>query len=219
MKFQDPIELFLPGARKPIISIRTTLSDQFIFSHILWPIFNSLPNAENYVLRIKLPNIKSLIRIRSHTSDIDCFSQVFINKEYDFPLNIKKPGLIIDGGANVGYASLFFANKFPDATIIAVEPEESNYRILKQNTAHHKRIKTVKAGIWNRTTNLRIKDPGLGKWGFMVEEISQKAPGSIRAVTIGDILKKSGYKEIDILKLDIEGAEKEVFSEQLQRMA
>ena len=46
----------------------------------------------------------------------------------------------------------------------------------------------------------------------MVEEVTDSEEFSFKAVTIGKILKRSGYKEIDILKLDIEGSEKEVFS-------
>ena len=149
--------------------------------------------------------------IRKSTSDWKAFKQVFIAKEYDFPIKAE-PQLIIDGGANVGYASLFFANKFPRAEIIAIEPEESNFAILKRNTVKHKQITAIKAGLWHKKAYLKIADTGLGKWGFMVEETGPDNY-DIQAITIDEILRQSGKKEIDILKLDIEGAEKELFSE------
>lgn len=43
-----------------------------------------------------------------------------------------KPKLIIDGGANVGYASVWFANKFPKAKIFAVESEDENLKNPKK---------------------------------------------------------------------------------------
>jgi hypothetical protein len=47
----------------------------------------------------------------------------------------------------------------------------------------------------------------------MVEEVASIQEESFEAVTIGELLKNSGYEKIDILKLDIEGAEKEIFSD------
>src|SRR5690349_22538922 len=61
--------------------------------------------------------------IRNHTSDVQAFEQIFLAEDYNFALTNVSPRLIVDAGANVGYASIYFANKFPNATILAVEPE------------------------------------------------------------------------------------------------
>lgn len=55
-------------------------------------------------------------------------------------------------------------------------------------------------------------DNGYGKWGFVTEEVSSSGKGIIKAITIDDVLKKSGCNQIDMLKLDVESAEKEIFS-------
>ena len=148
--------------------------------------------------------------IRNSTSDWKAFKQVFILKEYDFSVGCE-PKFIIDGGANVGYASLFFADKFPQAEIFAIEPEESNFEILKKNTVSHKQIKAIKAGLWYKKAYLKVADTDFGKWGFMTKEAGPD-DYDIQAITINEILKQSGREEIDILKLDIEGAERELFS-------
>jgi FkbM family methyltransferase len=163
------------------------------------------------VTDISIPDIKYLVKVRTKTSDILVLRQIFINKDYDIPLAVK-PQLIIDAGANVGYAAIYFANQYPEAKIIAIEPEEYNYQMLKENTANYPNIKLVKAGIWNKDTWLKISNPESGNWQFMVEEIEAGDENAIKAVTIGEILKTSGFPVIDILKMDIEGAEKEVFS-------
>lgn len=149
--------------------------------------------------------------IRKNTSDWKAFKQIFISRDYDFPIDID-PKLIIDGGANVGYASLFFADKFPKAEIFAVEPEESNFEVLKKNTARFSQIKPIKAGLWHKNAYIKVLDVGQSKWGFMIEESSPDGC-DVQTITIDQILKQSKYDEIGILKLDIEGAEKELFSE------
>lgn len=171
-----------------------------------------LENIRNYFRRKIICHIPEYgqLTMRKNTSDESVFWQVFVDKEYDFPFDIK-PKLIIDGGANIGCATLWFKKKFPEATIIAVEPEESNFKILKENVGGIPAVKLVQAGIWNKNTNLKIKDVGLGKWGFETEEANASDKNFFPAVTIDKLLVDSGFSEIDILKLDIEGSEKEVF--------
>jgi FkbM family methyltransferase len=152
--------------------------------------------------------------IRKNTSDEAVFQKIFLNKEYNLPIKIE-PELIIDGGANVGYASIWFANKFPKAEIIAIEPENSNFNVLKKNTCNFPNIKLIKAGIWDKNTNLKINRSHFnwsGKWDFYVKACKKKSKNTVKSITINQILKKSKHGEIDILKLDIEGAEKEIFS-------
>ncbi|MEA3329321.1 MAG: FkbM family methyltransferase [Nanoarchaeota archaeon] len=160
---------------------------------------------------IRYYSFQNKIVFRKGTSDADVFRQVFIEKEYKLPVKIN-PKLIIDCGANVGYSSLWFAKKFPTAEIIAVEPEESNYKLLQENTKLCKNIKTIKAGIWCKRIFLKIVNLSSGKWGFQTKEVNKNQKHDIQAITIKDILKKADTKKIDILKLDIEGAEKELFS-------
>lgn len=162
-------------------------------------------------VQVSIPGILHPIKIRAKTSDINVFEQIFVSEDYNFPTSIK-PELIIDAGANVGYASVFFANKFRDAHIIAVEPEKSNIELLIENTSYYPNIEVIESAIWDENTYLKIKDVGLDKWGFMVEKAQPDDPISFRAITIQELLAKSGYEKIDILKLDIEGSEKEIFS-------
>lgn len=155
------------------------------------------------------------IVFRKNTSDTDVFRQVFVENEYILPIKIN-PKFIIDGGANVGYASLWFAENFPKAKIIAIEPEKSNYNILKQNIKLYKNIESIQAGLWHKSTYLRIVNTELGKWGSKTVEVDSFNKHDIQAITINNILNNSNFNKIDILKLDIEGSEKEVFSKNLE---
>jgi FkbM family methyltransferase len=160
---------------------------------------------------VKLPEVNKDICVRINTTDPVVFQQIFQHREYELPSLSFTPKFIIDGGANVGYASIFFANTYPNAKIVAIEPERTNFEVLKYNTKSYEQVEIIKSGLWHKNTHLKVKDIGLGKWGAIVEETDSLDPDGFRAITISSILESSKMDEIDILKLDIEGAEKELF--------
>ena len=151
---------------------------------------------------------------RFGTTDAAVLEHVLIDKEYDIDYGSMHPRLIIDSGANVGYASVFFARKFPDADIYSVEPGDSNFKVLQRNTSRYPRVRPLKKGLWHTSGTLRIVDSGQGEWAFMTKEAGTglSKERTVEAITIDDIVRLSGHDTIDILKLDIEGAEKELFT-------
>jgi FkbM family methyltransferase len=156
--------------------------------------------------------------MRLNTSDFPTFDQVFIQQEYDFDIS-RAPKVIVDAGANIGLASIYFANKYPDAKIIAIEPEQSNFKLLEMNVSPYPNVIPVQAALWNKNEDINLIDPGLGKWGFMTEiknasdELSSNACHTVEAMTIDKIMQNFNLEKIDILKIDIEGAEREVFND------
>ncbi len=164
------------------------------------------------VKEFQLADVPHKIYARMDTSDPYVLNDIFQRREYQLPELSFAPRFIIDCGANSGYASIWFANVYPRARIIAIEPEKSNFEILEYNIRSYPQIQSIQSGIWNKNTNLEIRDVGRGKWGMMVTELDEPTATSFKAVTIQSILEQSGFDEIDILKIDIEGAEKEVFA-------
>lgn len=152
---------------------------------------------------------KNLV-IRKNSTDFLVFKTVFITNRLKLPKNIK-PRLIIDAGAYTGLTSLFFSRKYPKARIIAVEPDEENFQILEKNTETVKKITPLQAGVWNKITKMRNKKRKTGEWGNTTTEAHIKKPNDIEALTINKILKIIDRHRIDILKIDIEGAEKQLF--------
>ncbi len=169
-------------------------------------------------LKLKKHHLKHPIHLRIPSSDVPTYRQVFIDKEYAFQVE-KAPEVIIDAGANIGLASVYFANKYPGAKIIAIEPEQSNFDLLKQNTSPYPNIIPVQAALWNRNEEINLVDPGLGKWGFMTDGKPASGAASdnvchpVKAMTVDRIIQDYGLGRVNILKVDIEGAEKEVFSD------
>lgn len=149
--------------------------------------------------------------LRENTTDIMVFRDIFVLKEFDLHDRIE-PKLIIDGGAYAGYSSLYFHSRYPNAKIISVEPEDSNFQILEKNTQNITNIKRIKAGLWHKDCYLKTINRGNGQWGFMTEEADALSEGCTKGVTLNILLKESGFDRIGLLKLDIEGAEQEIFS-------
>ncbi len=168
-----------------------------------------LLNTSKRKIVFRLQGYKHPIYLRAGSSDRRVFQQVFMAKQYDIEI-ADPPELIIDAGANVGLSSIFFAREYPDAHIIAVEPEASNYELLSINASYYPNINPIQAAIWYRNTPLEIPNPGDAFWAFQVREATNSEAGTVRAITIPDLLIDSCDKKI-LLKLDIEGAEKEIF--------
>jgi FkbM family methyltransferase len=101
-------------------------------------------------------------------------------------------------------------NKYPDAKIICIEPDPENFEMLQKNVAPYSDVYCENCGIWSKNTKLKVYDKfNLGKWGMVVEEDNEN--GNIPAMSINGILEKYNISQVDMLKLDIEGSEKEVF--------
>ena len=150
------------------------------------------------------------VYLRLRTSDVSIFRTVLRDSEYDLGLDIS-PRVIVDVGANIGMASIFFAIKYPKARIIAIEPEESNFNLLVKNTRPYRNITAIRAALWNSDGEVSIGLPApdsYEKWGF---QTGIPGEGKARAVTMQTLLDELGVETIDLLKIDIEGAEKEVF--------
>lgn len=157
------------------------------------------------------PGVRHPIRLRVRTSDVYTYEQVLLQGEYAFEFPFS-PKTIIDAGANVGMASIYFACRFPEARIVAVEPEASNFAQLARNVQPYRMVTPVHAALWNRDDEISVCAPGHAtgtsrKWGF----VTQEGPGAkVRAITLPTLMKEMQMPSVDVLKMDIEGAEKEV---------
>ena len=166
-------------------------------------------SAEEYEVKWKGRHF----HIRKHSTDFQVFRSVIVFGQYNISrINNNNVKTIVDLGSNIGFSVLHFKAKFPDAHIIAVEPEKHNYDHLVKNVSHHKNIDCLQNAIWYSKKNLGIFDSGLGEYGFRVVEGNQKLVGNVDAITMDDIIARYNLKTIDILKIDIEGAEKDLFT-------
>ena len=143
---------------------------------------------------------------RPDTTDENVMQNIFQYEEYLLPIEDFQPKLILDCGGNIGCAAVYFANKYPEAQIYSVEPEKNNFKVLTFNTCMYDNIRAVNSALWDKETFVKVEDQN-----FMTVETSEDDTAAMKSTTISKILKDSGFEEIDILKMDIVSAEKEVF--------
>lgn len=159
---------------------------------------------------IRIPRRKITIELRDNTKDLETFGEIFLHNIYDIHLPIK-PLTIVDAGANTGLATVFFRTKYKDAKIVTIEIEKSNVEMIKKNTANLPNIQIVEAALFNKNAFFKIIDPYNATNSFQITEVAENEPYDIKSVTLDGILLDNNWDTIDILKVDIEGAEKQLF--------
>jgi FkbM family methyltransferase len=125
--------------------------------------------------------------------------------------------LIIDAGANIGAASVYFAAMFPRARIVAIEPVKENFELLQLNTRDLD-VHAIHGALAVRPGHMEVVDPGAGFWAFRTGALANEASeGSVQAVALNEIYAEHGEGCFPLLaKIDIEGAEADLFSDRLE---
>jgi len=152
------------------------------------------------------------IYVRTNTPDLDVAISSLFYKEYE-NIRCSNPKWIIDAGANIGTSAIYFAIKYPNARILAVEPEESNFEMLLKNTGNYGNIIAINAAILGVTGKRFIQNRFTGHWGYTISDTHNKTESTgqeIDCVTVGSLMEKYSIDKIDLLKMDIEGGEKDV---------
>lgn len=158
-------------------------------------------------LTIRPRDVRTPIHLRTRTTDVSVYNSVLLGNEYDVSLPFG-PQTIVDAGANCGMATLYFANKYPEAKIIAVEPEPSNYAALLKNTRSYPNVVPVQAALWNCDCQLCLdQKASCDKDAFRMST----AGAGVRGITIRSLMRETGIEAIDLFKIDVEGAEFELF--------
>jgi FkbM family methyltransferase len=164
----------------------------------------------SHLIALRLPGLVHPLWVRPGTSDALTFDEVFVAREYELPLTDFSPRHILDLGANVGYASVRFAARWPQARILAVEPERENLMLLKRNTGGYRAIEAVQAAVWSRAGELAVANPEGDANAFRMTEATNGAGEKVPAYTLAQLIDRLGCERLDLLKMDVEGAEIEI---------
>jgi FkbM family methyltransferase len=180
----------------------------------VWKALEAKLRGRPVEVRVRPPGLSFAVTLRMRTSDLWTYDQIFREREYDVALPAA-PTAIVDAGANIGLASVYFAHRFPDARIVALEPEPANFAMLERNVAPYPQVRPVRAALWRERGTVELTDPGGGAWGFQVRPVVTPgvSPGVAPALTVADVMDSFGLPAVDILKIDVEGAEKEIFDD------
>lgn len=145
--------------------------------------------------------------------------EVFLLGDYHFKSSLSKP-LIIDCGGNIGLTALYFKWLYPNARLTVFEPAPENIRLLKKNLERNgiKDVRVVEAAVSDKPGTIQFwvnkARPGGSTSTREVYETKSRNGGKyaeydVPAVLLSDYIDK----EVDLLKIDIEGAEGQVIQD------
>jgi FkbM family methyltransferase len=130
-----------------------------------------------------------------------------ISRTYHQALEAGRTPVIIDAGANIGGASIWFSSKFPQARVLAVEPEPANAELCRLNT-DGRNVQVFEAAVGAKPGTVALTNTGQA-WG-----VQTARGGNIPILTVADLLSTVSCPQLLIAKIDIEGFEADLFSEE-----
>lgn len=137
------------------------------------------------------------------------YRELFEKNIYEFKSSTPNP-IILDCGANMGVSVLYFSKHYPNATIHAFEPDQTVLPFLEKNIIFQEltNVTLHKKAVWINDEELTFySDSNMG--GRIGIEYQNQTPIKVQAVRLRNLIDKP----IDMLKLDIEGAEYEVLKD------
>lgn len=148
----------------------------------------------------------------SDTSQLEVVRDVFVEEEYRLPSDDEPVRTIVDLGGHAGVSVLWFRALYPDAEIFAVEPHPETFRRLQANVGHLPRVHLVQAAVWS-TDGPRALFASDQSWAAsLISQPTLHHAGQVTCRRLDGLLVELGVESIDVLKVDIEGAEHEVLS-------
>jgi FkbM family methyltransferase len=197
-----------------------------------WPLVRLAPRGRE---RIRLATVVALVlagrrlgrrprarslKLRAHgvavrfrvagLGDLLALREVFASRDYELDLP-RAPTTVVDLGANIGAASVYFATRWPDARILALEPDPDTFKRLARNTEAFPAITAERLAVAGSAGTLRIRPSA---WGDSLTSTTLGGAGegrAVEAVTLDGLVERCGG-QIDLLKFDVEGMELEVLS-------
>jgi FkbM family methyltransferase len=159
------------------------------------------------------------IYLRTHSTDVLVARTIFFEEEYREPLEHLpvEPTYIMDIGANVGYGSRYFFHRFPNSKIFFVEPDFKNFSVAILNLSEEilaGQCRGLNAAVWTEDCLVSIETEGRGEWFFRCHPSPPDQDG-LAAYSLASLIAKAGFPRVDLLKIDIEGTEEELFREDM----
>ncbi len=160
------------------------------------------------------------VRLRARTSDFRVFRKIAVQGEY--ALDARRMAaidrrigtarargrmpLILDAGGNIGLFSQMAARRWPQATVVCIEPVAGNLEMARANCAGLPNVSFRRAAVWSAPGRVTLEDPDAREGAFAFRAADE---GAVEAVTLDALLDALPDAELVLLKMDIEGAEKE----------
>jgi len=162
--------------------------------------------------------LRNGVRIELPQQSFNVFKEIVMDDCYlkGLPEKPQEPSLtILDIGANVGCFSLFMASKYPEARIFAFEPMAKNFEMLKKNAGINasKQLSCISKAVFGHSGTLKLQyipqedfptRASVFKYQSFWDSID------VPCISLSDIFQQNDIRQVDLLKLDCEGAEYDI---------
>jgi FkbM family methyltransferase len=168
---------------------------------IFWPVI------------IRYNNQKVIVYLTSG-ADISTIQEVFWLEEYKLPANFPTPATILDLGANTGFTAVYFSVKYPQAKIVAVEPDPQTFKCLLKNTSAHPNITAINCAVGPTAGEINFY---VNKKSSISSSLIDRGEGyeavTVKALPLSEIIERYFDGKLGLLKFDIEGFEWAMFND------
>jgi FkbM family methyltransferase len=181
--------------------------------------FEGIPAIAPEIYALSPAGIEHHVWLRTGTTDHLVFQQIFLEEQYGCIDANHEPLLILDCGANVGFSSVYFLNRFPRARVIAVEPDSGNAEMCRRNLAPYgERAVVRETAIWSHPALLAVEHGTFRdgrEWAVSVREAKPDDAITVQSTDLPSLLGPAA--QVDLLKIDIEGSELQLFQHGAER--
>jgi FkbM family methyltransferase len=158
--------------------------------------------------RLVVDEVPFSVVVRPRTSDSTVMSDAFLAKYHLPPIPLAEVHRVLDLGANIGLTMAHLAALCPRAAIVGVEPSQENVSIAERNIAPWSdRCRIIPGAVWQEDVQLRFSITDGEESGAAVDPAGAHA---IEGLSVGSLLARVGWSSVDYVKMDIEGAERDV---------
>jgi FkbM family methyltransferase len=176
---------------------------------VLYRLLRLLPSTASECVRTIRLRDGTLLSYRRNRGDIQSLRDIWLLPTYEPPF-AGRVDVVVDLGANIGFATLYFARRLGARTCVAVEPDAGNARLLRRNLEQNGiRATVLEAAVGaadGTATFAAAQESNLGR-------LTDTADGTpVPVVSMRTVLQGLDSGRIDLLKIDIEGAERDLFT-------
>lgn len=181
---------------------RYRLCADFLLGRMITRLPSRMLNKKRWI-KVK-PGVKLCYRL--NRGDIQGIREVWLDDAYRLPFPAPG-GILVDLGANIGLTSVWLTRHYSISSMIAVEPDPANIAILSENFA----LNGIRAEILQAAVGPEegVAFFSFSEWSNLGHVSTSGTP--VQVVSVPAIMEKFHLSEIDLMKIDVEGAEQDLF--------
>jgi FkbM family methyltransferase len=176
------------------------------------------PNDQTEVdIDVTIGGITRSVRLRK--ADIFTLAEVLRERQYELRSKVPARPMIIDAGANIGLATVWFLGNYPGARVHCFEPDPSNAALLERNVGSSEGVVVQRAAVGREDGELLLHISPISAMHSLKESASGGRTVPVRVHALAGYMRAHAIRTVDVLKLDVEGSELDVLEGLGERLA